>query len=244
MIESFYEHIGLSKFPIIKKRISKRMIQNQISLTKLQEKVFDGVERVQLDFQLTPAQLGADAFKDNERNYPGIIFIQVKLREKLKVSQLEELVIILNRLFPVPLVTSLILEDEFIIFAAHKRLSLSNQQEVVINEAVSTSWVSFETPFYKEWTKRIHIDGLPATHLYDVYHSYVMSIQTFRISQITEKFIDESQLEIETNRVKEIEDLQNKIQELKKKLKKEKQFNRKVDMNVKIHSLTKRLEQL
>lgn len=130
----------------------------------------------------------------------------------------------IDKLILTPIIFEVIYQNRIKIIATYKRLNQTNKLKTVIGSYYRSKWF--------EENER---SNLPLfLHLVDLYEhiiSELLPINTDTLSSIEEK--------LALN--KKLEHIHQEINQLKKKLKAEKQFNRKVEINLKLKELEKQL---
>ena len=115
---------------------------------------------------------------------------------------------------------------------AHQRLSLADREKVTLEEFVFTPWQPEDAPF---WTA-LDIRELRFTNFFDFYTDWVdrLSVQNAREKmQVSEDLTGEEARQLLAQR----EQVEKEIATLRVELKKETQFSRKVELNMKIKKL-------
>ena len=117
---------------------------------------------------------------------------------------------------------------------AHQRTSQSDSNKNTIEEFISTDWLSNDSALFA----KLDIKQMRFTNFYTLYSDIVDAISIYRLSTIMPT--DDRITGAEARELSaKIEDIEQRIISLRSKLKKETQFNRKMELNIEI----KRLEQ-
>ena len=117
---------------------------------------------------------------------------------------------------------------------AHQRLSLADREKVTLEEFVSTPWQPEDAPF---WTA-LDIRELRFTNFFDFYIDWVdrLSVQNAQEKmQVSDELTGEEARQLLAQR----EQVEKEIAALRAELKKETQFSRKVELNMRIKKLEK-----
>ena len=117
-------------------------------------------------------------------------------------------------------------------WAAHQRLSQSDSGKNTLEEFVTTKWLTDESPLFAA----LNVKAMRFSNYFALYTDIVDAISIFNIKQRTG---NDAGLTGETARllVAELDELDLRIANLRAELKKETQFNRKVEMNMQIKCL-------
>ncbi len=117
-------------------------------------------------------------------------------------------------------------------WAAHQRLSQNDSSKNTLEEFITTDWLMAESPLFGA----LNIKSMRYSNYFALYTDMVDAISIFNAKQLTG---NDAGLTGETARqlVAELDALDLQIANLRTELKKETQFNRKVEMNINIKRL-------
>ena len=115
-----------------------------------------------------------------------------------------------------------------------QRINQNDRSKNTIEEFVCTEWLSSDSPLLK----KLDIKQMRFTNFYDLYSDIMDAISIYNVSNIMSS---KPALTGEEARLllMGIETLEQEISALKAKLKKETQFNRKMELNIEIKKLQK-----
>ena len=142
---------------------------------------------------------------------------------------------------PYPIILEVICQDELLLAVGDSMINQNDTSKNVLKEVIMTTWLNTSNLNSKEqaFLESINISNLSSRNLYKLYQDLTGHLVRLNASLLTEEYIGE----VDTNIVKEqydvIETLNKEIEGLKSKIKKESQFNKRLELNVQI----KRLEQ-
>lgn len=131
----------------------------------------------------------------------------------------------IDKLIPSPIIFEVYFQDKVKVVAAYKRLNQADKSKVVIGDYFQTEWLPIERqdlPLF-----------LRLSELYE-----------FLISQLLPNKTNASSLADKMRLNQEIALLETRIKQLEQQLKREKQFNRKAEINVNLHKLRDEYTQL
>ena len=131
----------------------------------------------------------------------------------------------IDKLIPSPIIFEVYFQDRVKVIAAYKRLNQADKSKVVIGDYFQTEWLPIERqdlPLF-----------LRLSELYE-----------FLISQLLPNKTNASSLADKMRLNQEIALLETRIKQLEQQLKREKQFNRKAEINVNLHKLRDEYTQL
>ena len=151
-----------------------------------------------------------------------------------KEKGLRRLVEIIMRAIPYPMLLVFRLGDQAQAWMAHQRLNLADQEKVTLEEFVSTAWYPDDAPFWAA----LDIRELRFTNFFDFYTDWVdrLSVQNAQDKmQVPDDLTGGEARQLLAQR----EQVEKEIVALRAELKKETQFSRKVELNMRIKRLEK-----
>jgi hypothetical protein len=178
---------------------------------------------------LKPETINIPAYKDEVRDYPEIEVIEVLLHKEYKLNRIAEIIM---RTIPYPMLLIFKLEDKRKLYVAHQRISQSDSSKNTIEEFITTEWLDSDSDLFA----KLDIKQMRFTNLYTLYSDIVDAISIYKLSTITQVVDNITGTEARELSAK-IEEIEQKIMVLRSKLKKEIQFNRKMELNIEIKGL-------
>ena len=131
----------------------------------------------------------------------------------------------IDKLIPSPIIFEVYFQDKVKVIAAYKRLNQADKSKVVIGDYFQTEWLPIER------------QDLPVfLRLSELYE--------FLISQLLPNQTNASSLADKMRLNQEIAQLETRIKQLEQQLKREKQFNRKAELNINLLKLRDEYNQL
>ncbi len=228
----------------VDRRVTKKLLIEQGAPTAADKRqIQDGIEEMSWIAALKPTNIAVPAFRDDVREYLEIAVLAATLRSNAKPTRLLELI---HRAIPYPLV--LLAEHGGAVYfsLAHKRWSQGEKGKVVIEDV-------YRTPPFRPDTSRgqqasflasLAVSSLPPLSLFALYQGWIDRIAAFEASQITGKFAlpdSTKQASILRDNLNLHSELQDKLAVLRAQAKKEKQINRRVELNLEIQRLESEL---
>lgn len=224
---------------LVDQRVPKKLLLEQGAPTAADKRqIQDGIEEMTWVAALKPINIGVPAFKDDVREYLEIAVLTVALRSTAKPPRLIELI---HRAVPYPLV--LVTEHSGMVnfSLAHKRWSQGEAGKVVI-ENVRQIPLNPNTPASEEtsFLASLAVSRLPARDLFTLYEGLLERVAALEASRITGTFTPPESAE-RASALREGLDLHTRIKRdlaiLRTKADKEKQLNRRVELNLAIKRL-------
>jgi hypothetical protein len=221
------------------RRVPKKLLLEQGAPTAADKRqVQDGIEEITWVAALKPINIGVPAFRDAVREYLEIAVLTVALRSTAKPPRLIELI---HRAIPYPLVLVTGHRDTINLSLAHKRWSQGEAGKVVI-EDVRQVQLQPDTPSAEEaaFLASIAVSRLPARDLFALYEGLLQRMAGLEAARITGAFAPPESAE----RASALREglgaharLQRDLAILRARAEKEKQLNRRVELNLEIKRL-------
>lgn len=204
------------------RRIPKNIFYQQIGAdTKLEKKFTDEIERITWKYKLSKDTINLGPAEDVEE----IQIFEISLKEKY-ISQ--EILENIDRVIPYPIIYILRYDDNVKLAIAYKERNKIDENKMVIHSYYRSDWIKED---------ELKIDILKGVDLKDVYDNIIR-----QLLPIESTFEDDIEELIELNQIRE--QLEKEISKLEGKIKKEKQFNKKVYLNIQLQKKKKELEEL
>jgi hypothetical protein len=231
--------LAIPREAFVDRRVPKKLLIEQGAPTSAdRRRIIDGIEELHWVAALKPTNIGVPAFKDEEREYLEISVLTAVLRAAAKPARLIELI---HRAVPYPLLLITEHDGSVALSVAHKRWSQSEGAKIVI-EDVSMVPLSIANPTPQENTflEDLAISKLPARNLNTLYTGWHDRFAALEAARITGNFrlpdSPESSVAIQESLVTHAR-LKRDLAILRAKADKEKQINRRVELNTEIKRL-------
>ena len=195
--------------------------------TKIEQLFVDQVENIRWAYKLASSTIHLQDQEDLKE----IQIFRVKSRvEDLDVSILS----FIDKLILTPIVFEVVYQDKVKVVATYKRLNQADKTKAVIGQYYASEWLEdhdrAELPLYLK--------------LADLYEHFIAQILPITSSEDSGNDDELVSIELKLQRAQQLESLQKQLDKLKSKLRTEKQFNRKVELNKHIHALESDLNKL
>jgi hypothetical protein len=242
----FYRKMGLeSKLPSMNKKLDKKIFYDSADLKKKEKEVITKyIERMELAYLLTNTTINIQPFINDEYHYEGVMFITVQLREETTDKQVYVIEEIIHGSLPNPTVIVFYLKEDVLISTCMKRLNKVDKVSAVLGDIHHSQWMNLETEdeLTGEFIQTIHLSNISFNNFFDFYKEMDIAVEALQNAIIVGSFQivkDEQLYEQQQKLIREINRMEQEINKLKKAIKKETQFNKKVEFNLKIQHLTK-----
>ncbi|MDE4541244.1 DUF4391 domain-containing protein [Thermoanaerobacterium sp. R66] len=227
-----YSFLNIPDSCFIGSTIYKKLFYENANLSSSDKYLFtDIINKIVWLYCLKPETINIPAYKDEVREYPEIEVIEVIVNKDYGLNRIAEIIM---RTIPYPMLLIFKLEDKRRFYVAHQRTSQSDSSKNTVEEFISTDWLESDSALFS----KLDIKQMRFTNFYTLYSDIVDAISVYNLSTIMP--MDDTITGTEARELTaKIEDIEQKIISLRSKLKKETQFNCKMELNIEI----KRLEQ-
>lgn len=195
--------------------------------TKIEQLFVDQVENIRWAYKLASSTIHLQDQEDLKE----IQIFRVKSRvEDLDVSILS----FIDKLILTPIIFEVVYQDKVKVVATYKRLNQADKTKAVIGQYYASEWLEdhdrIELPLYLK--------------LADLYEHFIAQILPITSSEDSGDDNESVSIELQLQKAQQLENLQKQLDKLKSKLRTEKQFNRKVELNNQIRLLGAQLDKL
>lgn len=214
----------------INRTVFKKMFYDNAALSKGDKNLFiDSIDKITWIYCLNQDNMNIPAYVTEEREYLEMEIIEVTLSENKGIKRIAEIIM---RAIPYPMLLIFSFEDKYQLWAAHQRFSLADNSKVTLEEPIFTEWQEENSILWD----RLNISKLRYTNFYDMYSDLIDAIAVFNVSKLTDKEIngEDARKLLRSNA-----EIDSQIAVLRAELKKATEFNRKMEINMKIKKLEK-----
>ena len=227
----------LMKMPqkaIVNRFLAKNRFYTMADMTTAQQRIFtQDLERMTLIALFNRESTNISPYKDEHREYNEVAVLSAELRKKESAEIITKLIM---SAIPYPALVVLYYEDELSFAVAHHRINLADSSKDVLEEIYSTQF----TGSYHKTLEKLSYPNLDKGNMFGLYSSIVDVVigENLERRNILATTPEQSRQMLE-----QIEKLETEIEGLKAQLKKEPQFNKKMELNIQIKKLEEKLEQ-
>lgn len=188
--------------------------------TKIEQLFVDQVENIRWAYKLASSTIHLQDQEDLKE----IQIFRVKSRvEDLDVSILS----FIDKLILTPIVFEVVYQDKVKVVATYKRLNQADKTKAVIGQYYASEWLEdhdrIELPIYLK--------------LADLYEHFIAQILPIALSKDQENDNESVSIELQLQKSQQLESLQKQLNQLQSKLRNERQFNRRVELNKQLQNL-------
>ena len=242
-----FKLLNLDRVNYLGRRLDKKMFYDNGDFSKEDKKIFvDYIDRIEMSYLINSTNLNIQPFINDEYYYKAIAYLKITLKQDGKLDKISK---IINNTIPNPIVIIYELENKYKISTAIKRLSKSEKDKTVIEESRSTPWLDINDLKDNEriFIDSISLNKLPYTNLFDFYKVMNDKIYIFEKSLEYGEYKDinnKEELRLNKEISEKIEKLEADLKKTISKLKRENQFAKKMELNVKATELQKEIDEL
>lgn len=246
MIEQFCLSLGIPDSCYLGKRVFKKHFYENAELNKLEQKLFiDDIEDIQWRYSLKPETINIARYTDAETEYHEIAVLVVTLKNPAHYKRLAS---IIQKAIPYPLLLVFNYQALIALSVADKRLNRANSDKITVTANDETDWLDLSvlTEIEQGFISSMQLQNLSFYNFYRFYADWQQRIIAFNCAKITGRYVIKQATEQEQQRetLNAIRQAQQQLQALRAALKKESQFNQKVQLNIQIKQLDNQLQQL
>ena len=188
--------------------------------TKIEQLFVNQVENIRWAYKLASSTIHLQDQEDLKE----IQIFRVKSRvEDLDVSILS----FIDKLILTPIIFEVVYQDKVKVIATYKRLNQADKTKAVIGQYYTSDWLELndriELPLYLK--------------LADLYEHFIEQLLPLAVSGEQHQDRESISLEIKLQKAQQLEGLLKQFDQLKAKLRNEKQFNRRVELNKQLQDL-------
>ena len=231
--------LELPKEARVDQRVPKKLLVEQGAPTAADKRqIQDGIEEVIWVAALKPTNIGVPVYRDDVREYLEIAILTVEFRPTAKPSRLIELI---HRAVPYPVVLAAQHRDTIDLSLSHKRRSEGETGRVVI-EGIRDIQLNLEAADENEtaFLTSLAVSRLPNHDLFALYDGILARVAALEAARIGGFFSPPASSEQAASLRAGLDDhvrLRRELTILRAKAGREKQLNRRVELNLEIKRL-------
>ena len=244
-ILAIIDALGLPPEARVDARVPKKLLVEQGAPTSADKRAIqDGIDELQWLAACKPTTIGVPAFADETREYLEIAVVACAFRPGAKAARLIELI---HRAIPYPVVLVTTDEEGIALSVAHKRYAQNEAGKIVIERVVSVVGLSREqlNPNEQAFLQSLALAKQSRRDLCTLYEGWLARIEALTAARLlgpdsSGAFTatdDAASIERRRDALEAHSRLMREIIGLRAKATREKQLNRRVDLNLKIQRL-------
>ena len=242
MFEAFIASLEIPDTCRIDQRLHKKQFYELGRMNRAQQEQFaSAVQSITWTHTLKKSTISIPPFVNESIEYIELAFIHVKLKEKVSVKKVAE---VIHRI-PYPVVLFVSYEDELCLSTALKRINQADISKLTVDEYLHSDWIDLKNPSdaATSFFESLKVSNLSFENFYRFYQDVCDCIIAFEAASYGAAFSTEQSPQKKQN-IDKIKSLQAQIVLLRTMMKKETQFNTKVELNIKIKKLSDQMDEL
>ena len=236
---------------IVNSILPKQDIFEATGMTKSDKDYFVRyVKQIRWLYKFDDASVRIKRFVNEEKSYLEAELISIKLKKEFQEynhntgnfhrfdARLDRIVDILLRFIPYPILLCAEFNDEIKFYVSHISESKSDYDKITLDELIYTDWIDVNNldGFDKELIDKLQIDNLDKTNVFTFYDDIVTAIIQYNGSKEVGQEVTLNSDEIQKI-MDDIKVLERKIAEIRVAIRREDNFNKKMDYNIQIKEL-------
>jgi hypothetical protein len=234
---------------VLNERIAKKLLVDNGAATPADKRAInEGIDELIWVAALKPNNIGVPAYRDDSREYLEIAILSMRCRAEARSNRITELI---HRSIPYPVLLVGINEPDtqnakneisrrtlapasslLKVSVADKRFSQSDAQSMVLEDGVTEVQLEADSRL-EAFTSAMNLGKQPRDNLLRLYHGWAAVLDAYRASRITGAFAPNSLSRDERRAaIAEFERIEREISILRNQATKEKQINRRVELNL------------
>lgn len=229
--------LGLPPEALVDARVPKKLLVEQGAPTSADKRAIqDGIEELQWLAACKPTTIGVPSFMDDTREYLEIAVVACVFRPGAKAARLIELI---HRAIPYPVVLVTTNEQGVALSVAHKRRAEREAGKVVLEGVVSAQGIDGDATdgLVRAFLNSLALAQQPRRDLCTLYEGWRARIEALNAARLNGAFAASDEPKAIERRREALEAhsrLTREIASLRAKATREKQLNRRVDLNLEI----------
>jgi len=218
---------------IAKKLYKKQFLENFPLKSDEKKALKEDVESIELCYLLNSKNINIEPYTNDELDYSEVAYIHLKLSSDKHHKKLARII----QQIPYMIVLCISYEDRFCIQLCTKRINQNDKTKLLIEEAFTTDWIDLNNQSQKEeaFLKSMELQKQSFVNFKAFYNDLVQKVVALKLSKESDRLIIPKETSKES--LATITRLEEQIQELKNRIKKETHFNEKVNLNVELKRL-------
>ncbi|POZ49724.1 DUF4391 domain-containing protein [Methylovulum psychrotolerans] len=231
----------------VDQRVPKKLLLDQgVPTAADKRQIQDGIEDLHWIAALKPTNIGVPDYRDEVREYLEIAVLIVAFRQAAKPARLIELI---HRAIPYPVVLLSGQSGKVSLSMAHKRWSQGEAGKVVIEDLHRTAAINPNALAEPEtlFLSSLALSTLPAADLFALYQAWIDRLAGLEAASITGSFTPPTSTERSTilrDGLAKYARIHYELTTLRNQAVKEKQLNRRVELNITIKRLEAELAEI
>lgn len=250
---------------VLNERIAKKLLVDNGAATPADKRAInEGIDELIWVAALKPNNIGVPAYRDESGEYLEIAIMTMRCRAEARSNRITELI---HRSIPYPVLLIAIKEPEaqnteneisrralstgsklvpgsplLNVSIADKRFSQSDAQSMVLEDGITEVQLEADSRF-EAFASAMNLGKQPRDSMLRLYHGWAAILDAYRASSITGEFSPNSlSREERRSAIAEFERIEREIITLRNQATKEKQINKRVELNLEVKRMEMQLD--
>jgi hypothetical protein len=236
--------LGIPADARVDQRVAKKLlVENGAPTASDKRQINDGIEDLIWVAALKPGNIGVPAYKDDSREYLEIAVLHANFKPAAKASRLTELI---HRAIPYPVFLIQSQAEGCQLSLAHLRWSQGQAGQTVLDGSVISARLNAGSAATDTFLASLNLTAQPRQNLHALYQGWIETFAAHAAAQHTGSFVpatDAATAERRRVALAEHERLTREMAGLRARAAKEKQLNRRVEINLQLQQLESRLSE-
>ncbi|MDR0911678.1 MAG: DUF4391 domain-containing protein [Methanobrevibacter sp.] len=247
------EILNIPKKCFVGTPMSKKDFYDFAQLKTRDIKIFtDIIDKITWVYALQEENIRITPFKDSIREYTEVHVYDVSLKtykEEKTDKNIDRIADIILRTIPYPIILVFEYQNKIKLYVSHIKEHLSDSTKIKLEGPISTNWINLDNldKIDEKLVDSLKLENLSFSHFYRFYSDIVDNINIYNGSKLVGRDLSLT-VKLSPDEIKAIQEeiaSKNKEIELKKNhIKKETQFNRKIEINIEIKGIEKEIKDL
>ena len=248
-IDQFHDNLAAPEACLLGKRIFKKQFYEHGQLGTTDKKAFvEDIDGIEWRYTMKPSTINIPKLEDNTLEYIEVAILQVMLTvtdRHLRIAS------VIQKAIPYPLIILFVCGTRLAVNVADKRINRADAKKIVTESTFDTGWINLHAPepAQEAFLADFRVTNFSYRNMYEFYQDVVARIVALNCAVYSGRYelqgeadnIDKGNTErLET--LHQIEKFLFERNELRNKLKKEKNLGSQVSLNTRIKQLSDRIE--
>lgn len=244
-IAEAFASFGIPENARVSQRIPKKLLMESGAAGSADKKLIQsGLDEMLWLAVLKPTNIGVAELRSDDRAYLEISIVSAKFSADGKYPRLVELI---HRAIPYPVVLIAEQRGKVGLSVAHKRVSRADSGQMVLDGEIVSVPLDNGVPkdAEKAFVSALAMSAQPTGNMFALYHGWVDALRGLSAATITGEYtLDPKKVTARRELLAEHERLQTQVVLLRSRAKSETQIAQRVEMNLQIKRLEKRLAEV
>lgn len=225
---------GLTVKTAVNRVVPKKLFYEKAEYTKKDKDFFNKtIDKVTWLNSLKYSNINIEPYKDDEKEFEEIEIIKVVIKDDVNIKKAAEMIM---KAIPYPMLIEFSFEDKRAFAVEKQRINKVDTDKNIIEEIIITEMLSKNDEFFQ----KLNFKNFRNTNFYLMYLDLYNLIALKIADELGINNVESAEEARDLS--EEIISIETEIEKLRNKLKKEKQFNKKMEINIEIKKLQEKIK--